>query len=107
MARPMRIAAVVVAAALHALAVTGAVAAEPLPLPDLPPVRGEEPAAGSLARQIEGDPDCRERTNGCEVCLGGNGRLQCSTPGIACQPSSWRCSLGGASDPLPGPSPRL
>ena len=48
--------------------------------------------------------DCREATNGCEVCrIDAGGRSSCSLPGIACQPSSWRCIKVQAA---PSDSPR-
>jgi hypothetical protein len=37
------------------------------------------------------NPACAEWTNGCVVCVGLNGRAQCSTPGIACTPGGLTC----------------
>jgi hypothetical protein len=38
-------------------------------------------------------PDCRELTNGCQVCVRGDGgQPRCSMPGIACQPRAWSCN---------------
>ncbi len=56
------------------------------------------------ADQQKLDADCREATNGCEVCrIEAGGRSQCSFPGIACQPSGWRCIKSQAP---PSDSPR-
>ncbi len=50
------------------------------------------------------DASCQEATNGCEVCrIEAGGRSQCSLPGIACQPSGWRCIKTQAP---PSDSPR-
>ncbi|MEZ5816902.1 MAG: hypothetical protein R3D44_07460 [Hyphomicrobiaceae bacterium] len=74
------------------------VTAQPLPLPDVPPAitGAPEPGApepGTLADDLRRNPACSERTNGCEVCIGGqDGKLSCSLPGIACQPGLWRCA---------------
>ena len=63
-----------VAGAFLALSCLSALAAEPV---------GYGPR--SLAQ-------CREATNGCEICVyDASGAPRCSLPGIACQPSSWRC----------------
>lgn len=38
------------------------------------------------------NPDCLNWTNGCVLCItDANGRSQCSTPGIACQPRGLTC----------------
>lgn len=49
---------------------------------------------------------CAEASNGCSVCrFDTTGAPRCSTPGIACQPSAWRCikPAGGAADSIPTP----
>ena len=52
-----------------------------LPAPVMPPPPLVEPVA-----------QCRESSNGCEVCrVDLHGVKHCSLPGIACQPSGWRC----------------
>ena len=96
--------AVVGAMALVAVA-DGLVRAQPLPMPDLPAIdRSRAASDGTLARQIEREPRCRERSNGCEVCVRGEaGHLSCSLPGIACQPGGWRCTLGEEQSSSPSP----
>lgn len=103
------IGAVVIVAVMAAM--SGGVRAQqlPLPLPDLPAatVRVEAPREGTLAHHVERDPQCPERSNGCEVCVRGQaGRASCSVPGIACQPGGWRCTRHD-DEPLSGPKPRL
>ena len=37
-------------------------------------------------------PKCAEASNGCSICrFDVTGEPRCSSPGIACQPSVWRC----------------
>ena len=69
------------------------VAAQALPVPELPsPSPIAAPAPGTLADSLARHPRCRERTNGCELCIrDASGGVGCSTPGIACQPERWRC----------------
>ena len=41
-------------------------------------------------------PGCREWTDGCRICLRSpDGRVGCSTPGIACQPKDIVCKNEG------------
>ena len=53
---------------------------------------------------------CRERTNGCVICRrDATGAEHCSLPGIACQPSGWRC-ITSSVQPFDSPQrdqPRL
>ncbi len=38
------------------------------------------------------NPACIEMTDGCHVCVKpGTAEPECSTPGIACQPTAWQC----------------
>jgi hypothetical protein len=39
------------------------------------------------------NPQCTEMTNGCEICVRGT-KIECSTPGVACQPMAWQCRKG-------------
>ncbi len=61
----------------------------------------QQPGSRTLA-------DCAEATNGCTICrYDSQGEPRCSLPGIACQPSGWRCikPTGGAADS--GAAPRI
>lgn len=53
----------------------------------------EEPAP--IEREVPQateDLSCPELTDGCQICIRGpDGEKRCSFPGIACQPSGWRC----------------
>jgi hypothetical protein len=41
-------------------------------------------------------PECLEWTDGCRICLRSpDGRVGCSTPGIACQPKEIECKKAG------------
>ena len=76
------IAALMLATALPARA--DAPTAQPLP----------SPAAEETSIQAWGDraPDCIEWSNLCQVCRrDAAGKAQCSTPGIACQPTAPVC----------------
>lgn len=83
-------------AGLVVLALAGAAWAQ-LPAPQTPPpgpsVPVGEPPTGVQAT------DCRESSNGCQVCLGDVRSGRCSMPGIACQPSAWRCIKPQAASP--------
>lgn len=70
--------------------------AQPLSVPELPQAKAETPFEdGTLGADLDRDPACIERTNGCEVCArGDDGKPKCSLPGIACQPDGWRCTVG-------------
>ncbi|MGE0767067.1 MAG: hypothetical protein AB7L90_11430 [Hyphomicrobiaceae bacterium] len=84
----------------------GPAATQSLPLPEVPAANvATVPAPGTLADSIARYPQCRERTNGCERCVGvGNGRLGCSMPGIACQPQGWRCVTDAEAPDRPAAS---
>ena len=59
-----------------------------------PPVRVQaDPIPNGLTEFAAANPQCTEMTNGCEVCVRGTG-IECSTPGIACQPVAWQCRKG-------------
>ena len=59
-----------------------------------PPVRVQAtPLPNGLTEFARADPQCTEMTNGCEVCVRGTA-IECSTPGIACQPAAWQCKKG-------------
>jgi hypothetical protein len=79
--------------ALVMLGLTGPSVGQPLPPPELPSANvAVAPAPGTLADSIARDPQCRERTNGCELCVRREtGGVGCSMPGIACQPEHWQC----------------
>ncbi len=85
------------------LALAGPLAAQSLPPPEIPPpARGVAPDPGTLADSLARQPECRERTNGCERCVRtGSGDVGCSTPGIACQPEHWHCLTEDANKPPP------
>ena len=87
----VRAGAIAVAVAL-ALGLAGAARAQapssPLPLP--PPVETEA-ELGALARFLVENAGCREMTNACQVCQVTEGRIACTTPGIACVKQEWRC----------------
>lgn len=87
-----KVAAVLVAGVVACL-LLGPVGAQPLPVPEFPVANGATaPMPGTLADSLVRHPQCRERTNGCELCVrGDSGGIDCSTPGIACQPESWHC----------------
>ncbi len=56
------------------------------------------PIPNGLTEFAQANPQCTEMTNGCEVCVRGS-LIECSTPGIACQPVAWQCKKGtGAAD---------
>ena len=46
-----------------------------------------------LTQFARANPQCAEMTNGCEICVRGTA-VECSTPGIACQPVAWQCKKG-------------
>jgi hypothetical protein len=46
-----------------------------------------------LTQFARANPQCAEMTNGCETCVRGTA-VECSTPGIACQPLAWQCKKG-------------
>ena len=48
--------------------------------------------ATPLPALVEPAAQCRESTNGCAICrVDLHGVKHCSLPGIACQPTGWRC----------------
>ncbi len=59
-----------------------------------------------LTEFARANPQCTEMTNSCEICVRGD-LIECSTPGIACQPSVWQCKkdLGSLDDSAKGPVP--
>ncbi|MFM9849348.1 MAG: hypothetical protein ACKVP3_19565 [Hyphomicrobiaceae bacterium] len=53
------------------------------------------PVPNGLTEFAGANPQCTEMTNGCEVCVrDASGKIECSTPGIACQPAAWQCKKG-------------
>lgn len=54
------------------------------------------PIPNGLTEFAGANPQCTEMTNGCEVCVRGT-TIECSTPGIACQPAAWQCKKGPGS----------
>lgn len=54
------------------------------------------PLPNGLTEFARANPQCTEMTNGCEVCVRGTA-IECSTPGIACQPVAWQCKKGPGS----------
>ena len=82
----------ILAVLLAVLAAGGIVTAGELPGPrDLPPAEEPVPIERE-ARQTAEDLSCPELTDGCRICVQApDGQKQCSFPGIACQPSGWRC----------------
>jgi hypothetical protein len=51
------------------------------------------PLPNGLTEFARANPQCAEMTNGCEICVRGTA-VECSTPGIACQPTAWQCKKG-------------
>lgn len=73
----------------------------------LPPVPIQaDPIPNGLTEFAGANPQCTEMTNGCEVCVRGT-KIECSTPGIACQPVPWQCkkSSGFGNDSAKGAAP--
>lgn len=59
-----------------------------------PPMRVQAtPIPNGLTEFAASSPQCTEMTNGCEICVRG-AAIECSTPGIACQPAAWQCKNG-------------
>ena len=54
------------------------------------PTMREGPAV-SIQAYGHQNTDCVEWTNGCTVCVRGEGHPSCSTPGIACTPAGLTC----------------
>ncbi len=77
-----------------ALAPSFASAQTQLTLPTVP--IQATPIPNGLTEFAASNPQCTEMTNGCEVCVRGTG-IECSTPGIACQPVTWQCKKGPGS----------
>jgi hypothetical protein len=59
-----------------------------------------------LTEFARANAQCTEMTNGCEICVRGD-LIECSTPGIACQPAAWQCKkdLGSLNDSAKGAAP--
>ena len=79
-----------IAAGLFALTSLSALADAPKASPLPPPDKDE------VSVQMFGDrnPDCQEWTNSCQVCRRDDqGKMQCSLPGIACQPKAPVCRI--------------
>lgn len=95
-----------VAAAFLCLPLAAA-GAQSLPPPSS--TAGKEVVADdSIQARFDRDPACTEMTDGCQVCRRHvEGKAGCSNPGIACQPSGWRCknppSAGTDSGRAPPP----
>ncbi len=80
-------------------------------MPAMPPVDEHRPIApDSLAAYLGANRECREISDGCQICVRANGEMaRCSLPGIACQPTGWQCNLpaipkSDAAEPTPTPS---
>jgi hypothetical protein len=72
-----------------------------------PPVHVQAtPIPNGLTEFAQANPQCTEMTNGCEICVRGS-LIECSTPGIACQPVAWQCKkgTGSANDSAKSPAP--
>lgn len=72
--------------------------ASPLPLPLPPPVETEG-GISALAQFLNDNPGCREMTDACQVCVRAAGRIACTTPGIACVKTAWRCAATAPDTP--------
>ncbi len=46
-------------------------------------------------------PNCATLTDGCQSCVPDGNSLTCSSPGIACTRSEWRCSAEIKQEPQP------
>jgi hypothetical protein len=55
-----------------------------------PADKPSQPSEAVLAFGI-GHPDCQEWSDGCVICARGEDVVNCSTPGIACQPVESLC----------------
>jgi hypothetical protein len=67
------------------------------PAPAQPRPEPSETAPDDAFAFGRANPDCREWTNTCQACVRDDkGAAQCSTPGIACQPSPSVCLVPGA-----------
>ena len=87
-----RAAFVVLSLAMLALAARGMAPAfaQMPPIPSLDEQRSAAP--DSLAAYLDANPACREFSNGCQICIRATTEnANCSTPGIACQPTGWMC----------------
>ena len=88
-------------AALVLLAATAGGDAQ-LPRPTAHDEVASVPRDASAESVLARDQGCREASNSCEVCVRTpQGEARCSTPGIACQPATWRCSSDRAGLPAP------
>lgn len=76
--------------ALFASFTSTVLADEPNPSP-LPPLIKEDISVQAWG---ERNPNCTEWTNACQICRrDADGKMNCSLPGIACQPSALVCKV--------------
>jgi hypothetical protein len=70
----------------------GVGSAAPLPATPTTGSGSSAPSGSAPGRILVSRPECRSASNGCQICSRtAAGGVVCSTPGIACQPSEWRC----------------
>lgn len=63
-----------------------------------------DPIPNGLTEFSSANPQCTEMTNGCEICVRSS-RIECSTPGIACQPAAWQCKKEVGNESMKSSSP--
>lgn len=47
--------------------------------------------ASTVPTSVSNGADCSFKTNDCELCTKDSGKIICSSVGIACEPTEWRC----------------
>lgn len=47
--------------------------------------------ASAVPATVSKGADCSFKTNDCELCTKDSGKIICSSVGIACEPTEWRC----------------
>ncbi len=86
-----RVLALALSLALPATAATADEQASPVPFQNRG-ATGKMPSDVSVLAYGAAHPECLEWTDSCRVCLRSpDGRVGCSTPGIACQPKEIVC----------------
>jgi hypothetical protein len=63
------------------------------PRAGVPPVGNGQPAPRTPDAGNSGsaEKDCKFKTHNCEACTQESGKVTCSSVGIACEPTEWRC----------------